>query len=139
MNDDNAEEESRYVSRSQYHFVDWHNEYFQTMVDMICWIVLQINVEDCDLLVDLVNPDGVTSREPNYASQKKDWKIICEHQFLNSAKSHPFFRAFYIPWLSAEYTSYDPYVLLLNNKKIQQTKLQRRKKNRSVEDFDDSL
>jgi alpha-1,2-mannosyltransferase len=62
--------------------------------------------------VDRVVVDNASPREPNYMAQTTEWKVVTEHQFLNSAKSHPFFRAFYIPWLSAEYTSYDPYVLL---------------------------
>jgi alpha-1,2-mannosyltransferase len=84
MNDMNAEEPTRYVP-----------------------------VADCDFLVDTFSLDGsgVSSLEPNYAASK-DWAIISEQEFLNSKKSSPFFRAFYIPFISTEYTVYDRYVLL---------------------------
>ncbi|CAG7719441.1 unnamed protein product [Allacma fusca] len=92
MNDNNLEEKSRYISP-----------------------------EECDFMVDLIDLDRVTSREPNYSAQTDVWKVVSEHPFLNSAKSHPFFRAFYIPWISAEYTTYDRYVFLRNEKKMLQT------------------
>jgi len=60
----------------------------------------------------LSDPQRVTKLEPNYAHQKTEWKVLSEYPFLNAAKSHPFFRAFYIPFLSHQYTEYNSYVLL---------------------------
>lgn len=83
MNDWNREEESRYV-----------------------------NLTTCDYLVDLIDPTRVTAREPNYAERAGDWRILAEQEFLNAAQSHQFFRAFYIPWLSSQYTTYNSYAIL---------------------------
>jgi len=70
-----------------------------------------INISECDYLVDLVDPDRVSKAEPDYSSSP-EWKIVAEQEFLNTAKSDRFFRAFYIPWFSSLHTTYDPYVFL---------------------------
>ncbi|OXA52135.1 alpha-1,2-mannosyltransferase ALG9 [Folsomia candida] len=71
-----------------------------------------VNISDCDYLVDLIDPDRFSAKEPNYAANTADWRILAEQDFLNSAKSHQFFRAFYVPWFSSQYTTYDSYVFM---------------------------
>lgn len=73
---------------------------------------VQVNISDCDYLVDLIDPDRFSAKEPNYAANTADWRILAEQDFLNSAKSHQFFRAFYVPWFSSQYTTYDSYVFM---------------------------
>lgn len=91
-----------------------------------------MDVSQCNYLVDLIDPDRVTPNEPNYSEQKSAWKIVSEQKFLNSEKSNQFYRAFYIPWLSAEYTTYNSYVLLKRVKKSVRPK-------RRGKEFDDDL
>ena len=70
----------------------------------------QVNESDCHYLVDL---DFEGQSEPHYAAQTERWEVIFAHPFINSAASHPFFRAFYVPApLSAGKTHWDRYVLL---------------------------
>ncbi|ODM96605.1 Alpha-1,2-mannosyltransferase ALG9 [Orchesella cincta] len=76
-----------------------------------------VNITQCDYLVDLSDPERVTPLEPNYAAKTSEWKVLSEYPFLNPAKSHVFFRAFYIPIISAKYTTYDSYVLLDRKRK----------------------
>jgi alpha-1,2-mannosyltransferase len=69
-----------------------------------------INESDCHYIVDL---DFEGQSEPHYAAQTDRWEVIFAHPFINSAASHPFFRAFYVPPpLSAGKTRWDRYVLL---------------------------
>ena len=60
--------------------------------------------------VDL-DSDAVTELQPSYADHH-NWTVEAEFEFLNSAQSHPFFRAFYIPFVSRKFTKYDQYLLL---------------------------
>jgi alpha-1,2-mannosyltransferase len=60
--------------------------------------------------------NNASSNEPNYVANTMEWKVISDQEFLNSRKSHPFFRAFYVPFLSSGYTVYDRYVLLERRK-----------------------
>lgn len=61
------------------------------------------------MLVDL---DFEGQSEPHYLEQTDRWEVIFERPFLNAAKSHPFFRAFYVPFLSEGKLHWDRYVLL---------------------------
>jgi alpha-1,2-mannosyltransferase len=82
MNDENREEPSRYF-----------------------------DVERCHFLVDL--DLGVsTELEPNYSQQSDRWTVIKSIPFLDAARSHKFFRAFYIPGISSKFCNYAPYNLL---------------------------
>jgi len=74
-------------------------------------------VESCDFLVDLVDPDQISPNQPNYSEDKQRWTLLSRNDFLNSKRSHPFFRAFYIPWFSSQYTTYNSYVLLQRKSK----------------------
>lgn len=84
MNDQNLEEPSRYV-----------------------------NVSSCHLLIDLDSPPGgETENEPRYSDITNAWKSVYSEQFLDSSRSHPFFRAFYLPFLSTARNSFLEYHLL---------------------------
>ncbi|KAK7864504.1 hypothetical protein R5R35_003118 [Gryllus longicercus] len=73
------------------------------------------DVNQCHFLVDL--DLGVeTEREPNYSQQKNQWTIHKSIPFLNAAKSHQFFRAFYVPYFSNLYCTYASYNLLISSK-----------------------
>ncbi|XP_031371223.1 alpha-1,2-mannosyltransferase ALG9 isoform X2 [Apis dorsata] len=73
------------------------------------------NLDKCHFVLDLDN--GIeTILEPNYSQFNDNFTIIKSSKFLNSAKSHRFFRAFYIPFLSDKYCTYDSYNLLQNIK-----------------------
>jgi len=64
----------------------------------------------CHFLVDL--DDSSTSEfQPQY-SQHSNWTVEAEFQFLDSSKSHPLFRAFYVPWLSRKFCRFNNYLLL---------------------------
>ncbi|KAI0207455.1 Alpha-1,2-mannosyltransferase ALG9 [Lamellibrachia satsuma] len=82
MNDLNREETSRYISLSQ----------CQYLVDV-------------DLLSD-------SPHEPCYSENKRDWKVVTSAKFLDSSRSHRFFRAFYIPFLTSKHCTYVNYNLL---------------------------
>lgn len=73
----------------------------------------------CHFLFDL-DTGFTTELEPNYAQHKRNWTVIKEMPFLNAAKSHPIYRAFYIPFISDHYVEYTQIYLL------------KRKKNKSV-------
>lgn len=103
-------------------------------VQKLCYI-LQVNISQCDYIVDLSDPERITPLEPNYAAKTTEWKILSEYPFLNSAKSHPFFRAFYIPFLSSTYTKYNSYVLLDRIRKT--TRLSRKGGKEFHDDGDD--
>ena len=49
--------------------------------------------------------------QPSYAGHS-NWTVEADFEFLNSAESHPFFRAFYVPGLSRKFTKYHRYLLL---------------------------
>lgn len=98
---------------------------------------LQVNLSQCDYLVDLSDPERVTPLEPNYAAETKEWKKLSEYPFLNAAKSHPFFRAFYIPFLSSKYTEYNSYVLLDRIRKVTKVPRKGGKEFHDDDDIDD--
>nr|XP_034995071.1 alpha-1,2-mannosyltransferase ALG9 isoform X2 [Zootoca vivipara] len=82
MNDQNQEEPSRYF-----------------------------DIYKCHYLVDL---DTATEapREPRYAANREEWISIAYKPFLDSSRSSKFFRAFYIPFLSHQHTTYMNYTIL---------------------------
>ncbi|XP_028563325.1 alpha-1,2-mannosyltransferase ALG9 [Podarcis muralis] len=82
MNDQNQEEPSRYF-----------------------------DISKCHYLVDL---DTATEapREPRYAANREEWISIAYKPFLDSSRSSKFFRAFYIPFLSHQHTTYMNYTIL---------------------------
>uniref|UniRef100_A0A3P9HZX3 Mannosyltransferase n=1 Tax=Oryzias latipes TaxID=8090 RepID=A0A3P9HZX3_ORYLA len=82
MNDQNLEETSRYV-----------------------------DVKQCHYLVDL-DSDEVTPLEPRYSANKDEWSVVAFKPFLQTSRSSPIFRAFYVPFLSEHYTTYRRYVIL---------------------------
>lgn len=75
------------------------------------------NPEQCHFLMDLQFEDKSSEVEPDYASRTKEWKSVKHSEFLDSEKSHKFFRAFYIPFLTNDYVKYGK-LHLLKNKKI---------------------
>ena len=60
--------------------------------------------------VDLDN-GAVSDLQPSYANHP-NWTIEAQHEYLNAAESNPFFRAFYIPFVSRKFTKYNRYLLL---------------------------
>ncbi|XP_052447770.1 alpha-1,2-mannosyltransferase ALG9 isoform X1 [Carassius gibelio] len=82
MNDQNLEEPSRYVELKQCHY-----------------------------LVDLAT-ETEAPREPRYATNKEEWSIIAEKPFLDTTRSSRLLRAFFIPFLSEQFTTYSRYVIL---------------------------
>ncbi|XP_019620382.1 PREDICTED: alpha-1,2-mannosyltransferase ALG9-like isoform X2 [Branchiostoma belcheri] len=74
-----------------------------------------IDLRKCHYLVDLDLP-GETQREPRYARLTKDWTVVASQPFLDSARSHPFFRAFFIPFLSKHHTEFTDYNILQNTR-----------------------
>lgn len=89
------------------------------------------NLDKCHFVLDLDN--GIeTILEPNYSRFNDNFTIIKSSKFLNSAKSHRFFRAFYIPFLSDKYCTYDSYNLLQNIKLKSIPLLSKEKNTKSV-------
>ncbi|VDL82476.1 unnamed protein product [Nippostrongylus brasiliensis] len=82
MNDMNQEEMSRYVP-----------------------------LDTCDYLIDLETPDQTTDLEPNYGSMTDTFRRLYTHPFLLSSKSHWFYRAFFIPRVSARKTAFANYTI----------------------------
>ncbi|XP_046734487.1 alpha-1,2-mannosyltransferase ALG9 [Diprion similis] len=73
------------------------------------------DVGRCHFLLDL-DLGKESSLEPNYSHQPDHFTVIKTAEFLDASKSHPFFRAFYIPFLSPKYCSYGSYNLLQSTK-----------------------
>ncbi|XP_042329994.1 alpha-1,2-mannosyltransferase ALG9 [Sceloporus undulatus] len=82
MNDQNQEEPSRYL-----------------------------DISKCHYLVDLDTPTEAP-REPRYAANKDEWISIAYKPFLDSSRSSKLFRAFYVPLLSDQHTTYMNYTIL---------------------------
>lgn len=72
-------------------------------------------LEKCHFLLDF---DGgiETALEPKYSRLNNNFTIVKTSRFLDATKSHRFFRAFYIPFLSHKYCTYGSYNLLQNTK-----------------------
>lgn len=65
----------------------------------------------CHFMLDLES-GRPTKLEPEYALQKDKWKQIRTLPFLNADKSHKFFRAFYIPFVSEHFITFNNFYLL---------------------------
>ena len=95
---------------------------------------MQFDISECHFLVDLDLPES-SDEDPSYFKDTKTWKLVASHPFLDAqrwrynaitqcntllhflsvcCRSHKFYRAFYIPFLSKKYTKYADYVVLLN-------------------------
>ncbi|KAK3864709.1 hypothetical protein Pcinc_029623 [Petrolisthes cinctipes] len=70
-----------------------------------------VNVSLCHLLVD-VDREEETPREPRYAARTTDWTTIHSLPFMDSQRSQRLLRAFYIPFLTEQYSTYLNYTLL---------------------------
>jgi alpha-1,2-mannosyltransferase len=99
FNDHNKEEPSRYVRTPRPRL---NPALFLTVA-----ILLQINVEFCDYVVDMEPAESFESVWP-----AKEWKPLVDLPFLEASKSHRFFRAFYVPYISQSKNSFSRYVLL---------------------------
>ncbi|XP_069676625.1 alpha-1,2-mannosyltransferase ALG9 isoform X1 [Periplaneta americana] len=73
------------------------------------------DIDRCHFLVDL-DMGATTALEPNYTQQTDRWIVIKSIPFLDTERSHKFFRAFYIPGISSMFCSYAPYNLLQSTK-----------------------
>ncbi|XP_015587683.1 alpha-1,2-mannosyltransferase ALG9 isoform X2 [Cephus cinctus] len=73
------------------------------------------DVERCHFILDL-DLGTETILEPNYSHQPDHFTVIKSTKFLDSSKSHPFFRAFYIPFISYRFCTYGSYNLLQSTK-----------------------
>uniref|UniRef100_A0A8C7A2K8 Mannosyltransferase n=1 Tax=Neovison vison TaxID=452646 RepID=A0A8C7A2K8_NEOVI len=82
MNDQNLEEPSRYI-----------------------------DISKCHYLVDL-DTMRETPREPKYSSNRDEWISLAYRPFLDASRSSRLLRAFYVPFLSDQYTAYANYTIL---------------------------
>ncbi|XP_063492589.1 alpha-1,2-mannosyltransferase ALG9 isoform X8 [Symphalangus syndactylus] len=82
MNDQNLEEPSRYI-----------------------------DISKCHYLVDL-DTMRETPREPKYSSNREEWISLAYRPFLDTSRSSKLLRAFYVPFLSDQYTVYVNYTIL---------------------------
>lgn len=74
------------------------------------------DIEKCHYLIDLDVDEVGSELEPNYSSQTQNWVVVKSLPFINARKSHPFFRAFYIPYLSNVYCKFNNFNLLKSTK-----------------------
>lgn len=72
---------------------------------------LYFDIKKCHFLIDL-NRGRETPLEPIYANKRDNWRVLKYFKFLNTEKSHRFFRAFYIPFVSYRYIQYSNFSLL---------------------------
>ncbi|XP_058866178.1 alpha-1,2-mannosyltransferase ALG9-like isoform X1 [Acipenser ruthenus] len=82
MNDQNREEPSRYM-----------------------------DLKHCHYLVDL-DTTSETPREPRYTANSEEWSVIASKPFLDITRSSQLLRAFFVPFLSEQHTTYIKYVIL---------------------------
>ncbi|XP_058865682.1 alpha-1,2-mannosyltransferase ALG9-like isoform X1 [Acipenser ruthenus] len=82
MNDQNREEPSRYM-----------------------------DLKHCHYLVDL-DTASETPREPRYTANSEEWSVIASKPFLDITRSSQLLRAFFVPFLSEQHTTYIKYVIL---------------------------
>ncbi|GFT42058.1 alpha-1,2-mannosyltransferase ALG9 [Nephila pilipes] len=69
-----------------------------------------VDIKSCDYIVDSDYPNH-SSLEPRY-SRDLNWNITYSIPFLDSQRSHPILRAFYVPFFTDYYSSYVDYNLL---------------------------
>jgi alpha-1,2-mannosyltransferase len=60
-------------------------------------------------LVDLETED---QKESYYSQESKEWQVIYSLPFLDSSRSHPLFRAFYVPYVSQQKNKFNSYHLM---------------------------
>ncbi|EYC25093.1 hypothetical protein Y032_0012g1697 [Ancylostoma ceylanicum] len=70
-----------------------------------------VPLDTCDYVVDLETPDQTTALEPNYGLMSDVFTRLYSHPFLIASKSHWFYRAFFVPYLSVKHTSFASYTL----------------------------
>ena len=73
--------------------------------------------KDCDFIVDnLVHVDDQSNVEPDFGGlgHSKIWKEELSIEFLDAKRSHPYFRAFYIPFYSRSQCNFSKYVVYKN-------------------------
>jgi len=73
-----------------------------------------ISPEECAYMIDL----EFEGQHEKFYSQEEGWEEVVSFPFLHKEQSHPFFRAFYVPFLSDKYTSWAKYSLLKNTAKV---------------------
>ena len=79
-----------------------------------------VPVESCHFLVDLSGPEPTSPLEPDYAAEMSDqFQSIIQRRVLLPARSHPLFRAFYIPFTPEGYLNFGT-VHMLQRKQQQQ-------------------
>jgi hypothetical protein len=71
--------------------------------------LVQTDLEGCSYIVDM---DFVGQAEPHYLQAMATWEVIYEFPFLNSAESHWFYRAFWVPYLSSQHCEFNRYFVL---------------------------
>lgn len=81
----------------------------------------QVDISKCHYLVDL-DTMRETPWEPNYSSNKEEWISLAHRPFLDASRSSKLFRAFYVPFLSDQYTVYVNYTILKPRKGKQSRK-----------------
>jgi hypothetical protein len=102
----NKEEPTRYVRETSFpHFFFFL--LVLTPIGLFGPKTTQVPEESCDYLVDF---EMENQSEKRY-SQDSSWKVLKEIPFLDTAHSKPFYRAFYIPFVSTNHTTYRPYFL----------------------------
>ncbi|CAH1104656.1 unnamed protein product [Psylliodes chrysocephalus] len=72
---------------------------------------LYFDINKCHFILDS-DLGQETTLEPNYANQKDRWKVVKSYKFLNAEKSHRFFRAFLIVFMSDKYITFGNFSLL---------------------------
>lgn len=71
------------------------------------------NIEKCDYLVDLdIKAKKYPPNEPNYSADTEHWTVLKELPFLIAQKSHPIYRAFYVPFVSYKHIQHGSFNLL---------------------------
>lgn len=73
------------------------------------------NLDKCHFLLDL-DTGSETALEPNYSRLSDHFTILRSCKFLDASKSHPLFRAYYIPFVTHKFCTYGSYNLLRSNK-----------------------
>ncbi|XP_058865684.1 alpha-1,2-mannosyltransferase ALG9-like isoform X3 [Acipenser ruthenus] len=72
---------------------------------------LQMDLKHCHYLVDL-DTASETPREPRYTANSEEWSVIASKPFLDITRSSQLLRAFFVPFLSEQHTTYIKYVIL---------------------------
>lgn len=72
------------------------------------------DISKCDYMVDFDTEEKFSPNEtePNYSKDSATWEIVHSVPYLNSAVSHSFYRAFYVPYVGERYVKFGNYNLL---------------------------